>query len=155
MRALARDMLETMYACNGLGLAAEQIGRTEAICVVDDSPARNPDDQEKTGADPDVPMPLVMINPEIGDMTGRHVCEEGCLSFPEIYVQVKRAWEVTVTYTTLDGTQQTIRAHGLLARAIQHEIDHLNGILLVDQMSHIQKIAIAGKLKRLKKAALA
>ena len=148
---LVSDMIETMYASNGLGLAAEQIGRTEAICVIDDSPARDPENPDKTGSEPPVPMPLVMINPVIKELEGEHVADEGCLSFPEIFVQVTRAWEVTVSYRTLDGDEATVKAHGLLSRAIQHEVDHLNGVLLVDKMSQIQKIAIAGKLKRLKK----
>ncbi|MFC1463031.1 peptide deformylase [Verrucomicrobiota bacterium] len=152
IRGVASDMVETMYASNGLGLAAEQVGRTEAICVIDDSPARDPNDPEKTGSDPEIAMPLVMINPVIEEMTGEHTSDEGCLSFPEIFVEVTRAWEVTVSYTTLSDSRKTIKAHGLLSRAIQHEVDHLNGVLLVDQMSHIQKIAIAGKLKRLKKS---
>ena len=152
VRRLVSDMLETMYAGNGLGLAAEQVGRTEAICVIDDSPSRDPEDPDKTGSDPQVDMPLVMINPVIEEMAGEHTAEEGCLSFPDIFVPVPRAWEVIVRYRTPDDMEQTIRAHGLLSRAIQHEVDHLNGVLLVDQMSQIQKIAIAGKLKRLKKA---
>lgn len=154
IRLLVGDMLETMYASNGLGLAAQQIGRTEAVCVIDDSPSRNQDSPAKTGSDPIVEMPLVMINPVIENLTGEDVADEGCLSFPEIFVQVKRGREVIVSYRALDGTDRKIRAHGMLARAIQHEVDHLNGVLLVDRMSHIQKIAIAGKLKRLKKSAL-
>ena len=152
IRRLVSDMLETMYASNGLGLAAQQIGRREAICVIDDSPARDPGDPEKTGSDPEVTMPLVMINPVIEKLDGEQGGDEGCLSFPEIFVPVARAREVTVSYTTLDEGDRTIRAHGLLSRAIQHELDHLNGVLLVDKMSQIQKIAIAGKLKRLKRA---
>ncbi len=146
IKQLSEDMLETMYANNGLGLAAEQIGRTESICVVDVS-----DDPSLEQNNPDLAMPLVLINPEIKEAKGESVCQEGCLSFPEIYVEVTRAEELVVTYSDLKGESREINASGLLARAVQHELDHLNGVLLVDRMSASQKTAIAGKLKRLKK----
>jgi peptide deformylase len=150
---LAREMLEVLYSAKGVGLAAQQIGRTEAICVID-VPAQH--DKEKDGASlpmatPDIGMPIVMINPRIEAASGEQRCDEGCLSFPEIYVSIKRAEEVTVSFNNLDNKKVTVLAAGLFARAVQHELDHLNGILLVDRMSPLQKIAIAGKLKRLKK----
>ena len=80
--------------------------------------------------------------------TGR---QEGCLTFPEIFANVERWYEVDAEYINLDGHPQTIHAKGLLARAIQHELDHLDGILLVDRMSHVKKVALSGKLKRLVK----
>jgi peptide deformylase len=141
IRALAKDMLASMYAENGLGLAAEQIGRDEAICVID-VPA-----ESACG----LTMPLVLINPEIVEATGEQVGQEGCLSFPGIYVNVKRAENVTVVYTDLLNKRQEVQASGLLSRAVQHELDHLNGVLLVDHMSAVQKVANAGKLKRLKR----
>jgi len=149
IRALARDMLGTMRDYNGIGLAAEQIGRSEAICVIDVPPEL---DGEKDGPrlNPDIEMPLVLINPEVTESEGSQDGQEGCLSFPEIYATVRRAAEVTVAYTTLDNEQTTIRARGLLARAVQHELDHLNGVLLVDRMSAVKKVAIAGRLKRLR-----
>lgn len=149
IRRLVRDMLETMYANQGAGLAAEQIGRTEAICVIDVSYARQgvPPDQVENA---DVPMPLVMLNPEIVAMEGEQTGQEGCLSFPEIFVNIKRAAAVTARYMDLDGRTREVRAVGLLARAIQHEFDHLEGVLLVDRMSHMQKLAVSGRLKRLK-----
>ena len=141
VRKLAQDMLASMYAEKGLGLAAEQIGRNEAICVID-VPA-----EQACG----VPMPLVLVNPEIIDLEGEQVGQEGCLSFPGIFVNIARAETVTVRYLDLEGRQQTVVVHGLLARACQHEMDHLNGVLLVDRMSAVQKVASAGRLKRLKK----
>ena len=97
-------------------------------------------------------MPLVFVNPRItghGDeiQTG----PEGCLSFPDIFAPVDRWYEVDAVYTDLDGIPHTIHARGLLARAIQHELDHLDGILLVDRMSPVKKVALSGKLKRLVK----
>ena len=147
IRKLAEDMQETMYAAKGLGLAAGQIGRTECLCVID-----VPLDVEKEAcreANASVAMPLVLINPEITAREGKQRNEEGCLSFPEIGAAVTRANQVTVTFTALTGERQTVTASGLLARAIQHEVDHLNGILLVDKMSPMQKLSVAGQLKRL------
>lgn len=98
--------------------------------------------------DPDA---LILINPQIIASEGEQRDEEGCLSFPQIGVQVTRAFTVTALFTDLQGMRQTVTAYGLLARAIQHELDHLNGILLVDQMNAVQKLAASGKLKRLQK----
>jgi peptide deformylase len=147
VRKLAMNMLETMYASKGLGLAAEQVGRTECICVID-----VPTDVEKEECRADnasIEMPLVLINPEILASEGKQRNEEGCLSFPEIGAPITRANQVTVTFLDIKGHRQTVTAKGLLARAIQHEIDHLNGILLVDKMSPMQKLSISGQLRRL------
>ena len=144
---LARDMLETMYHAEGVGVASNQVGRTESLCVVD-----VPGQAEKPGhrdANAAVQMPLVMINPEITATAGSQRNSEGCLSFPDVHVMITRPEEVTVAYTGLDGARQTLTARGLLARAIQHEVDHLNGVLLIDRMSPLQKIAVNGQLKRL------
>ena len=96
-------------------------------------------------------MPLVLIDPEIVETSGEQVGQEGCLSFPGVYVNVTRFEHVTVAYTDTHGSRQKIQAAGLLSRAVQHEMDHLNGVLLVDHMSAVQKVANAGKLKRLKR----
>lgn len=151
IRQLARDMIASMHAERGVGLAAEQVGRTESICVID-----IPADAEKPECRPfnaAIPMPLVLINPEILATEGSQRNEEGCLSFPDINALVTRANQVTVAFNTLDGSRQTITVQGLLARAVQHETDHLQGILLVDRMSQVQKLAVAGKLRRLKREA--
>ncbi len=149
IKQLAEDMLETMYASNGVGLAAEQVGRTESICVIDIPPdAEKAEYKDRTTS---IEMPLVLINPQIIASEGEQRDEEGCLSFPQIGVQVTRANQVTVSFTTLDGVRKTITAFGLLARAVQHELDHLNGVLLVDKMNSVQKLSVSGKLKRLQK----
>lgn len=148
---LAKEMLETMYKERGVGLAAEQVGRTVRMFVID-IPADSDVDEEGLRANPDVAMPLVLINPKItGHTEDVQVGPEGCLSFPEIFANVERWYEVDAEYTDLEGQVRQIRAKGLLARAIQHELDHLNGVLLVDHMSHVKKIALSGKLKRLVK----
>lgn len=148
---LIADMLETMRAARGVGLAAEQVGRDEAVCVID-----VPEDAEKPECrafNAAIPMPLILINPEILSMEGTQRGEEGCLSFPDISATVTRADQVTVAFHAADGSRQTITVQGLLARAVQHETDHLKGILLVDRMSQVQKMAVSGKLRRLKKEA--
>ncbi len=151
VRHLVRDMLESMYAAKGVGLAAEQVGRTERICVID-----VPHDAEKEARREEnaaIPMPLILINPEIIALEGKQRNEEGCLSFPDIGAPITRADKVTVTFTDLNGVRQTVSARGLLSRAIQHETDHLDGVLLVDRMSAMQKMSVAGQLKRLQKSA--
>jgi peptide deformylase len=148
VRKLSMDMLETMYAARGLGLAAEQVGRTEALCVID-----VPMEAEKEECRADnavVSMPLIMINPEILASEGKQRNDEGCLSFPDIGAPITRANQVTVTFLDGGGHRQTVTAKGLLARAIQHEVDHLNGILLVDKMSPMQKLSVSGQLRRLR-----
>lgn len=151
IRALVKEMFETMYKEQGVGLAAEQVGRTERIFIVD-IPAEGDIGDDGKRENPTVEMPLVFINPKItGHTEDVQVGPEGCLSFPEIFANVERWYEVDATYTDLDGIPRTIHAKGLLARAIQHELDHLDGILLVDRMSHVKKVALGGKLKRLVK----
>ncbi len=150
VRALADDLLDTMYASDGVGLAAEQIGRTERVCVVDVRPAK-PVEGRPPEPEPPVPMPVVLVNPRILSQSGEQVGPEGCLSVPEIYVSIRRAAQVRVAYTDLDNQTQEFEAEGMLARAIQHEIDHLDGVLFVDRMSAAQRIGISGKLKRLKR----
>ena len=149
IRKLAQSMFETMYASNGVGLAAEQVGRTESICIIDiPKDAEKVECREKNAS---IEIPMILINPQIIASEGEQRDEEGCLSFPQIGVQVTRAYQVTVSYTTLEEVRKTVTAYGLLARAVQHELDHLSGILLVDQMNSIQKLSFSGKLKRLQK----
>lgn len=152
VRQLAVDLLETMYGSDGIGLAAEQIGRTERVCVVDVGVARPREGRPPEPA-PTVPMPLVLVNPEILTREGEQVGPEGCLSVPEVFVDIRRAQRVRVAYTDLENTRREVDATGLLARALQHEIDHLDGILFVDRMSMAQRVGVAGKLKRIKRDA--
>lgn len=151
IKRLAKDMLETMYANRGLGLAAQQIGRQEAICVLDVPPSSEAEQHHSKGARPAPRMPLVLINPRLISCHDEQVGQEGCLSFPEIFVNIKRSAHIVVSFTNLENREQTLEASGLLARAIQHELDHLAGILLVDRMSAVQRAAIAGRLRKLRK----
>ncbi len=148
---LAKEMIETMHDERGVGLAAEQVGRTERMFVIDIPPDSDADDEGQR-ENPDIAMPMVLINPTItGHTEDVQVGPEGCLSFPDIFANVERWYEVDAEYMDLDGHIQKVHAKGLLSRAIQHELDHLEGILLVDRMSHVKKVAIGGKLKRLVK----
>jgi peptide deformylase len=149
LRELAKQMLETMYAERGVGLAAEQVGRLERMFIIDIPPDSDMDENDQR-ENPDIEMPLVFINPVILDHSDDiQVGPEGCLSFPEIFADVERWFEVDAEYTDLAGNRKKIHTKGLLARAIQHEFDHLNGILLVDRMSPVKKVTLGGKLKRL------
>ncbi|MCU0857950.1 MAG: peptide deformylase [Pontiellaceae bacterium] len=148
---LADYMLRVMYAKEGIGLAAEQIGRTEAVFVLD-----VPFDADKNDMglpnNPGVTMPQVIINPEIiGTSDEMKAADEGCLSFPDLYVSVARPAEVVLRFLDRGGNVQVMKAKGLLARAIQHEFDHLNGILLYDHMSPAARLKNALRLKMLKK----
>jgi peptide deformylase len=151
IRNLADDMLETMYDASGIGLAAHQIGRALMLCVVD---VPHEADLDETGqpCNPDLAMPIVLINPEILDFSSRKtVYSEGCLSFPEINGNIERPDRITVRFRNLDFETVELTVCGLTSRAIQHEIDHLNGILYIDRMTNVKRVALGGKLKRLKK----
>jgi peptide deformylase len=154
IRELADNMLETMRAANGIGLAAQQIGEPLQLTVVDVSMV---EDRPSTMAwngkevDPKDHMPLVIINPQIETGPEKEIASEGCLSFPEISADIERAGWARVEAQTLDGEQVQIEATGLLARALQHEIDHLNGVLFIDRMSSVAKASLSSKLKRLQK----
>lgn len=148
LRKLAQEMLAAMYAADGVGLAAQQIGRTEALCVIDVP-------QDSQGADAPlnagVRMPMVLFNPVISAPEGSQRGNEGCLSFPGVSAQVTRPRSVTVDWMGEDGKHYSARVHGLLARAVQHEVDHLTGTVFVDRISSAQALLLKGKLARLKK----
>jgi peptide deformylase len=154
VRELAANMIETMHAANGIGLAAQQVGEALQLTVLDVSQIEDrPSTLRLNGkdVDPAATMPLVLINPviELGDET--EVGTEGCLSFPEINGQIERAESTTARAQNLEGDKIEIVASGLLARAIQHEVDHLDGILFIDRMNSAAKAALASRLKRLQK----
>jgi peptide deformylase len=150
-RVLVDRMFGIMYSAEGIGLAAEQIGHTEAVFVLD-VPAQADQDEKGLPHNPGVAMPQAFINPEIiGASDETAVAEEGCLSFPKLYVSVTRSAEVVVRFLDRNGNEQVINAKGLLARAIQHELDHLNGVLLVDHMSSVAKLKHALLLRKFRK----
>jgi peptide deformylase len=154
IRELVANMIETMRTAKGVGLAAQQIGEPLQLTVLDISAVEDrPSTLNLNGqdTDPKSAMPLVLINPEIelGDET--EVGVEGCLSFPEITGDIERAKSVMVRAQTLEGGTIQIEASGFLARAIQHEGDHVNGILFIDRMNSAAKVALSSRLKRLQK----
>lgn len=132
VRALVKDMIDTMYDAPGIGLAAPQIGSDLRICVIDTSAPDDPDNL------------WVLINPEIIQKEGKIVWEEGCLSIPGVFHDVKRAESVTVRATDINGDTYEIEATGLEAVCLQHEIDHLNGVLFLDHLSRL-KLRMAKK----------
>ncbi len=140
IRNLAKDMAETMYDAPGIGLAANQVGRTEQIVVMDVAEKDQP------------PNLITMINPEItpiGDE--RLVMEEGCLSIPGVFEEVKRPSRIEATYTNLEGEKIHLEAEGILAVCIQHETDHLNGVLFVDHLSPLKRKLALRRMERFKK----
>jgi len=155
IRELAANMLETMHAAHGVGLAAQQIGEPLQLTVLDVSAVEDRPSMLKlldgTDLDPKTAMPLVLINPEIELHGETEVGVEGCLSFPEITGDIERAQSVIVRAQTLEGGTIHIEASGFLARAIQHEGDHLNGILFIDRMNSAAKAASSSRLRRLQK----
>ena len=150
LRKLAEDMIETMHAAKGVGLAAEQVGHLEKMCVIDIPEGCDEHEDELFNAP--IQMPLVLFNPEIIAQEGSQRDKEGCLSFPNVGGSLTRAAQVTCQYLDADNRPQIITARGFLARALQHEIDHLNGILYIDHMSAVERLACAAKLKKLAKA---
>ena len=137
VKQLAKDMLDTMYEAPGIGLAAPQIGELRRIVVMD---------LAKEGEDPD---PIVMVNPEILKYSDETVVtEEGCLSIPELYYDVERPAEVTVRYTDLDGKVVEREASDRLAICIQHEIDHLDGVLYIDYLSRLKRDRVLKKFQK-------
>jgi peptide deformylase len=154
IRELAQNMIETMHEAHGIGLAAQQVGEPLQLTVLDVSQVEDrPSTMKLNGenVDPKSVMPIVLINPEITLGTQTELGLEGCLSFPEITGDIERSISATVRAEDLDGNEIEIEATGLLARAIQHEVDHLNGILFIDRMSSAAKAALSSKLKRLQK----
>jgi len=139
---LADDMLETMYDAPGVGLAAVQVGVLKRLLVIDVS-----DDEDQ-------PKPMTFINPEIlkvGDTTRVH--EEGCLSIPDFRVDIERPATITVGYLDREGKPQELTADGLLATALQHEIDHLNGKLIIDFLSRLKRDIVVRKFKKIAREA--
>lgn len=158
--ALIADMLETMYEASGVGLAAQQVGRALQVTVIDVRPVKDrPSRLEMNGQeqDPATLMPLVLINPKITPLGEPAKGPEGCLSFPEVYADITRPESVEVEALDRQGKRLHFKAGGLLSRAIQHEVDHLNGILFIDRMSAEEKANVRDEIDALQadtKAAL-
>lgn len=138
LKAFAEDMLETMYDAPGIGLAAIQVGEPIRMLVIDVS------------RDEDAKQPMVFVNPEIvWTSDSPNVHEEGCLSIPDYYAEVERPAEVKVSFLDLEGQKREMAADGLLATCLQHEIDHLNGVLFIDHISKLKRDMVVKKFRKL------
>lgn len=149
---LVDDMLETMVAANGVGLAAPQVGVALRLAVVDVSHDPECVSYLRVNGEPAdllALMPLVFINPQLEFGNERETGVEGCLSIQGIRAEVRRPASVKATLPQLDGSVLVVETDGLLARALQHEIDHLNGVLFVDRLPPVRKVALRGRLKML------
>ena len=141
LRALLDDMLDTMYAAPGIGLAAVQIGILKRLIVIDISK-----DKEKKN-------PLFLINPEIISRSKKtSIYEEGCLSLPGHYAEIERPESCIVEYLNYDGKQSTLKADGILSTCLQHEIDHLNGVLFIDYLSKLKRNIMIKKVTKSSKS---
>jgi peptide deformylase len=140
LRQLVEDMFETMYSAKGVGLAAPQVNLSQRLTVIDTSAGQDPNAR------------LVLINPEIVSREGTQVGEEGCLSIPGFREDVKRAAKVKIRARDLEGNLFETEGAELLARAMQHEIDHLNGVLFISHLSALKRDLIKRKIRKLAKA---
>ena len=150
VKQLATDMADTMYDARGIGLAAIQVGVTRRVVVID-LQERESEDEEKPEA---VRDPRIFVNPEIlwqSDEMSRY--NEGCLSIPEQYAEVERPARCRVAWLDLDGTRHEEEMHGLMATCMQHEIDHLNGVLFIDHITRLKRDMLMKKLAKARKTA--
>lgn len=154
IRELAANMIETMNDANGVGLAAQQVGVPVQLTVLGvEATEERPSTMTIDGKLADIAewMPMVLINPVLELGKEKESGSEGCLSFPEITAEIERSSSVRAKGRLLDGREIEFEATGLLARALQHETDHLNGILFIDRMQSATRTALGGKLKRLQR----
>ncbi len=151
---LVYDMFETMHKANGIGLAATQVGDLRRVIVIDIADvhenAEGEEEDEAHPTSPGLPRTIALINPEILDREGALTVEEGCLSIPDVRGEVERPEKVRVRFLDPNFRPQEILADGLLARVLQHELDHLDGVLFTDHISKARKSLLMPKLRRIK-----
>jgi peptide deformylase len=158
LRGFAEEMIRTMYAEEGIGLAAQQVDRALRLCIVDVRPPEGgeaPFSYRLDGRRPplDLIMPMVLVNPKVEPIsTETDIAEEGCLSFPDLRGRIRRPSAIRCDFQDRNGDPHTIEADGLLGRCIQHEVDHLDGILFIDRMEKADLRRIETRLKKLKRA---
>ena len=140
-RQLAEDMIDTLKSAEGVGLAANQVGDLRRVIVIDFNPIT---EEERVEA---------LVNPEIVSREGTMQIEEGCLSIPDVREDIERSAEIRVAYRALDGEEKEVEADGLLSAVLQHEIDHLDGVLIVDRISPMRRALLKGVLKRITREA--
>ena len=140
IRKFLDDMLETMYATNGCGLAAPQVGVSKRVVVID------------IAHEGEEPAPIYMVNPEIvWKSEETEICEEGCLSLPSLRAEVERPASVKIKYLDYDGKESELLAEDFLAVAVQHELDHLDGVLYIDHVSRLKRQMLVKKLEKMRK----
>jgi len=149
IRNLGAEMIEIMRKADGCGLAAQQIGETKSICVIEVPPEYDLDEEGKP-LNPDLKMPMILINPEITSPSRKTESrDEGCLSFPGIRGSISRPVGIHVTCHDQAGKKVELDVRGFAARVIQHEVDHLNGVLFIDRMSAAKRFTLKGRLNKL------
>jgi len=144
LHKFVRDLTHTMYKRDGLGLAANQVGSNQRVFVID----------TEWGKDENEPNPTVMINPVILSSTGEYEMEEGCISVPDIFAKVKRFNQIRYIYTDIAGNEHEEEAEGFKAVVIQHEYDHLNGVLFIDKLGKLSLLKIKRKLNAIMSTAV-
>lgn len=150
LRALGREMLEIMRKSDGVGLAAQQIGETRAICVIE-VPEEYDHDDDGQRLNPGLPMPMILINPVLSQPSKKEDSrEEGCLSFPGIRGAISRPRSILLTCLNEHGEKIETEVRGFTARVIQHEVDHLNGVLFIDRMTAAKRLMLKPRLKRMR-----
>ncbi|HOV97983.1 MAG TPA: peptide deformylase [Bacteroidota bacterium] len=156
LHKLIFDMFETMRKANGIGLAANQVGDSRRIITIDISDADEPNAEGEAESNehptsPDLPRTLVVINPEIIATEGSWIMEEGCLSIPDIHAEVERPEKIKVRFLDAELHEQELVADGLLARVLQHEMDHLEGVLFIERISRAKRSMLMPKLRKIRK----
>jgi len=139
LERFAEDMIETMRVNGGVGLAAPQVGDFKSLIVIDVSSEEDEENLE----------PLVFVNPNIIELSGNCVIEEGCLSIPEVRVELERPEDIRVIYQDVKGNKKDLKCNGILARVIQHEVDHLRGRLMIDYLSSVKRDLLKTKLQKI------
>ena len=154
LRELAANMVETMRASRGVGLAAQQVGRAVPLCVVEVPPELDTD-EAGVRQHPELAMPMVLVNPVITELSRKTaVRDEGCLSFADLQLPISRSLAIVVKYIDLEGAPHVLAARDFLARVIQHEVDHLNGVLFIDRVSAVKRIALKNRLRKMREETL-
>jgi peptide deformylase len=151
LKKLAEDMLETMYAENGIGLAAPQVGKLYRMLVIDCRPRDTKgryEIEDMSELEKAVQQPLVIINPKIINQRGKTTFDEGCLSVPSFFETVERAEYIELEYQDVDGKTHVLKTDGLLAIVVQHEMDHLDGTLFIDRISFVKSNKIKNQIKK-------
>ncbi len=139
LELFAQEMIETMRTNDGVGLAGPQVGDLRSLIVIDVSSEEDEEPAE----------PLILVNPDIKELSGSCVMEEGCLSIPDVRVEIERPEEIRIKFQDVKGVKKDLKCDGILARVIQHEVDHLKGRLMIDYLSPVKRDLLKSKLQKI------